>query len=264
MTSPRIVRTLAVVTLVAGCGGGAPAAETPEAESPPSSEPATAQATDAERDAPAESAESSDAAAAAEEESGTLPRKCHASSPDGMCLPPPAFVQRLCSEGYPNIALVMHSKGAPWTKGYLTRKTKAWNASGGASGEGFLAFDEEVVLLRSRQPEGGMQVSGAGGYDALRWDGSCVTLANEEVTVKRPPKPKSSKVFWQDLWSSMKEALKRDDAVRAAYIKRKKECKGVNVGAVSKKCEVADEALTEAIIARVRSAPLEVELERVP
>lgn len=106
-----------------------------------------------------------------------------------MCLPPVGFVKRLCQGNFPSIALSMFKKETPWTRGYMTRKTKAWNASGGAASSDELEFDEEVLVLRHRSDDlGGMQVSGAGGgYDALRWNGSCVTLAKEEADPQEPP-----------------------------------------------------------------------------
>src|SRR5690606_5324193 len=138
--------------------------------------------------------------------------------------------------------------------GYATRKVKAWNASGGAtSGDEWVAFDEEVILLYARNANlGGMQVSGAsGGYDALRWDGSCVTFSGEEVTTRRPPQAKNGRVEWRYLEGPIQEALREDDAVNEAYRLRRQECKGAFSGDVSKKCVQADEALVAAIIKAV-------------
>ena len=44
------------------------------------------------------------------------------------------FVKKLCNGNYPSIAVYMFSNKT-WTKGYLTRRTQAWNASGGASAD---------------------------------------------------------------------------------------------------------------------------------
>jgi len=158
-------------------------------------------------------------------------------------------VQRLCQDVYPSVALVMFRGGTPWTRGYLTRKTEAWNASGGAAPTGTLEFDEEVLVLRKRTSSGGMQVSGAmGGYDVLRWDGSCVTLSVEEMTLKTPPKPKRAPVTWRYVDGGLREQLLGDEAVKEAKRRRGKECGGATMGDVTLACEKADKALSAAVI----------------
>jgi hypothetical protein len=136
----------------------------------------------------------------------------------------------------------------------LTRKTEAWNASGGASAGGYLEFDEEVLILAERKADsGGMQVSGAGGgYDAIRWDGSCVTLSGEELTQNRPPAPKSPGIEWRFLDDNVQEALRKDEKVNAAYLERRKHCKGAVSGDVSDKCVKADKQLSDAIVSYLR------------
>ena len=98
-----------------------------------------------------------------------------------------------------------------------------------------------------------MQVSGMGGYDALRWDGSCVTLAPEELTTKLPPKAKYPTLNWKHLGGKMRDTLRNDEKVDAAYSKRRQACKGASMGTVSKKCEKADTALGLAIIDFVKN-----------
>ena len=127
---------------------------------------------------------------AAAEASRQIPTTCERGN---ECLPPVAFVKRLCSGFHPDVALTLFAKGSPFTRGYLTRDTDAVNASGGSSSNDKLLFDEEVLeILYHREPEtGGMVVSGAGGgYEVLRWDGTCATLMAEEVRQHVPPKPK--------------------------------------------------------------------------
>jgi len=230
----RALLALPVASLVVACG------------SSPPKEPST----------PAEAAEKPAAAKAEEptEETGQkadaptkIPTDC--ASKTDICSMPKAFVDKLCANTYPNVALVLFSGGAPWTHGYLTRKTEAWNAEGGASVGGFVEFDEEVLLLTSHAPpKGGMQVSGAGGYQALRWDGSCVTLSSEEVTLKKPPSPKHPRIEWRFIEDPMREALRKDPSVDQAAVAVKRECKGVSVGDVSKKCVDADNKLVDSIV----------------
>jgi hypothetical protein len=165
-------------------------------------------------------------------------------------------VRKLCADVYPAVALYLFSKQSPFTHGYLSRKTRAVNASGGAtSGDEWLAFDEEVVLLHYRQADtGGIQVSGAGGgYEAMRLDGSCVTLGSDEVRLDVPPQPKYAKVPWRYIGDDMQDALREVPAVKEAYIARRKECKGAFSGNVSKQCVQRDEELNNTIIVALTS-----------
>ncbi len=230
----RAFIAVSVPFLVVACGSSPP----PEPATPAQAkeEPAQAKA----EDPPAKAEQEADAPA-------KIPTDCAAKS--DICSMPKKFVDKLCGSTYPNVALVLFSGSAPWTHGYLTRKTEAWNAEGGASVGGFVEFDEEVVLLTSHAPpKGGMQVSGAGGYQALRWNGSCVTLSSEEVTTKRPPSPKHPRIEWRFIEDGIREALRKDSAVDQAAVAVKRECKGVSVGDVSKKCEDADNKLVDSIV----------------
>jgi hypothetical protein len=217
--------------IASGCGGSR-AAEPPRA---PVEKPAPAA-----RPVP-------EPAPAAAVESATLPTACAGGG--DICTMPKAFVNRLCQATFPNVALVLFGKGAPWTHGYMTRKTQGWNAEGGASVQSFLEFDEEVLLLTSHTPpKGGMQVTGAGGYQGLRWDGSCVTLSSEEVTTQKPPSPKHPRIEWRWIDDGMRDALRKDPRVDEAYVAWHKECKGISVGDVSKKCVTEDQKLGDAIV----------------
>jgi hypothetical protein len=188
----------------------------------------------------------------AEGESSGVPTKC-AGSKD-PCAPPDKFVKKVCADAFPGLAIYMFQKGSVWTRGYLTRKTEAVNASGGKSGEGYLEFDEEVLVMRKRANDyGGMQVSGAmGGWDVLRWDGTCATLAGEELTLNRAPSPKAAKVIFRFLDDNVKEALRKDSKLDEVYLAHRKECKGATSGEVSKKCEVLDKKFADTIVQVVR------------
>jgi hypothetical protein len=245
------------MVLAAACGGSAtqPEPKEPDAESASgdASKPA----------APAESDTESTQTAADTEESG-IPKSCAGKS--DVCTPNRKFVDKLCKGNFPSVALVMFSKDTPWTRGYLRGETEAWNASGGASEQGKLSFDEEVLILRKRSADmGGMQVSGAGGgYDALRWNGSCVTLAAEEVTLDRPPTPKTARVELRWIDDTMVEVMRKDSKVDAAYMERRKECKGANSGQVSLKCVKADAKLSEVVVEYVRQGGELPEPQKLP
>lgn len=190
-----------------------------------------------------------------EEDSEQVPTECSSRS-GATCVPAGKWVRRLCQDVYADVALFMFQSGTPWQRMYMTRETDAINASGGASVVGKLAFDEEVLVLRHRVAgKDDIQVgSGNGSYDALRWDGSCVSLEGEEVTTNKPPRPKTSRIEWRWLGEGMQEALRSDDKVNATYIARKRECKGATMGSVSKKCEVLDKKLIEVTADYVRTA----------
>ncbi|HEX6275810.1 MAG TPA: hypothetical protein VFZ53_22365 [Polyangiaceae bacterium] len=229
------------------CGGSNPEAAAPDSSA--AAEKSEASESDASEPV-AESAKSDEGRAAP---SG-VPTSC-ANKGGGTCLPSKAFVQKLCADSYPGVALYLFANSSPWTRVYLRGKTKAWNASGGASdNSSFLEFDEEVIVLVERKADlGGMQVSGAGAsYDALRWDGSCVTLSSEEVSLDKPPSPKSAKVEWRFLDDNVQEALRQDSKVNDAYLARRKECGGASSGEVSMKCVKADQKLSDVIVGHLR------------
>jgi hypothetical protein len=222
------------------CGGGASRpAETPADRT----EASASDAPRASKNQPNEEAEA---------ESSGVPTKCAGSG--GPCTPPDKFVKKVCADAFPGLAIYMFQKGSVWTRGYLTRKTEAVNASGGKSGEGYLEFDEEVLVMRKRAADyGGMQVSGAmGGWDVLRWDGTCATLAGEELTLNRAPSPKAAKVIFRFLDDNVKDALRKNSKLDEIYLAHRKECKGATMGEVSKKCETLDKKFADTIVQVVR------------
>lgn len=238
----RIPTLLASALALSACGGSAPKAEAPESTSTTAAAPAA-------DEAPAEPA-ADDAKAAP---TAGIPKDC--AKKGGTCVPPKAFVQKLCSGNFPSVGLYLFANKSPWARGYLRGRTKAVNASGGVSDNGWLEFDEEVIILAERKADlGGMQVSGAGAsYDALRWDGSCVTLSSEEVTLDKPPSPKTSKIEWRFLDDNIQEALRANETLNKAYLARRQECKGATSGDVSLKCVKADQKLSAEIVTYLRA-----------
>ena len=224
---------LLVTIVVTACGS----------KPPPPAEPAPAPSA-----APAVSSAAPVASAAPAPE--PFPVAC-ASTNDGVCVMSDAFVERVCKLQSTDVALSLLRKGTPWTRGYLTRDTEAWNASGGGSARNKMLFDEEVVVLRKRAASA-MMVGQGGSYDAVRWDGSCVTLAQEELTLKKPPRQRSASISWKYLDGATRTALEADPKVGPAQDRRRKECKGATSGEVSLTCIKADTALSEAIVEFVR------------
>ncbi len=223
---------LIAAPLLAACASK-PAETAPAPTAEPSAEPTAAPA-----------------APPAEKHADKLPTEC-ADKGGKLCLPPADFVKRLCSAFYPDVALSMLSKGTPWSRGYLRVKSaEAWNASGGVSSQDKLVFEEEFVLLTRREANtGGMTVSGAGGgYDVLRWDGSCASLQDEEVFLTPSPNPKHAKIPWKNLDDKVQAALLSDEKINKVYTDRRKECKGATMGDVSAKCVKLDDQLSVVIV----------------
>ena len=233
---------LAVSLFTLACGSGKPA---------PAESAAEEKASSGEESSDEAKGESSGEGEKSSGEKVLLPEKCSGSG--DVCTPEPGFVKRLCSGNYPGVALYMFAKASPWTRGYLTRKTEAWNAAGGASDTDMLDFDEEVIVLVQRKAGAGqIQVGSGVGYETLRWNGSCATLQGEELTLKAPPQPKTAKVEFKQLDEPLKEALREDTTINEAYLTRRKECQAASMGTVSLKCVKADAKLSESIVQYVR------------
>ncbi len=237
-----VVTGLCWAGLPSACGGSGPEPKTP----------ATAAAeSEAKQPEEPESVAASEERSNQDQDDSTPPTECALKDP---CRPPGAWVDRLCQNTYPGLALYLFQSKQPWVRRYLTRKTEAINASGGMTREGWLEFDEEVLVLRMKKASAdGIQVSGATeSYLALRWDGSCVTLSGEEVTERPPPAAKHSFVTWRFLDDNIQQALKADDGVREGHRARQKECKGATTGTVSKPCVKADQRLNDLVVEYIR------------
>jgi hypothetical protein len=236
----RVCGAAVAATLLLSCGGSKTQAANAESAASPASGSSGAEESESEQGG--EGAESD------EDGPSAIPTEC--GSKGDVCTPTRAYVEKLCQDVYPGVALVLFRDGSPWTRGYMTRKTEAWNATGGASVSGWLEFDEEVLILEHRKVKaGGMQVSGAGGgYQALRWNGACVTLQGEEVTLNRPPQPKHAPIEWKWLEGPIRDAMKEDDAINETDRERRKECKGVTMGDVSDKCIKATDRLMDLVV----------------
>jgi hypothetical protein len=235
----RSFTVLVPALLTAACSGSPPpAAEAASASSAaPSAAPTAAAAPAKEEDKPY----------------GSIPTACE--STEKGCLPPAAFVKRLCAGFYPDVALHMHGKGTPWQRGYLRVKSvDAWNASGGVSSGDKLVFEEEFLILARRAPQtGGIQVSGQGAnYDVLRWDGTCATLMEDEVWLKGNSSPKFAAISWKNLDDKVQEALLADEKISKTNADRRRECKGATTGDVSDKCQKAVEKLNKLVVEYVR------------
>ena len=242
------MRQLALWTLaltLAGCGTNA--AKKTSVAAPDDPPPAATKSSEQPKKAVAKDDDAKD-----DDASAAVPTKCAKKDP---CVPSIAYVKKLCKSSFPSVALSFFRGGSPWQRGYLTRRTPTVNASGGVSGDGFLEFDEEVIVLQKRANDlGGMQVSGSmGGYYVLRWDGTCNDLAGDELTFNKPPQAKTAKIEWRFLDENTQQALRTDEKLNEMINARRKECKGASSGEVSKKCVDLDKKLTDSIAKTVRA-----------
>lgn len=237
-----------------GCGGSQPPAASPSADKDQPKAEQPAEETPAEQPAEAEPAQVD------------VPTACDKGSTD-PCLMPRAFVKRMCADAYPELALYFFAKDSPWTRIYVSARTvEPFNGMGGPSSDKNLEFDEELIVLSEHSPDlGGMQVSGVGkSYDVLRWDGTCATLQAGEVRLQRPPQPKHADVDWRRLDITVQNALRADEKIKNLAEERRRECKGVTMGAVSAKCENADAGLKARVVQVIRDGFQVPKPERVP
>jgi hypothetical protein len=187
-----------------------------------------------------------------------LPTAC-ASEPSikgaKACLPPPTFAKKLCGGIYPEVALGMFAKGAPWTRVWLAGDVEAWNASGGLTHRAKLAFDEEVLVLSryAAGGSGGIVMTGAmASYDVLRWDGTCVSILEGELTTRRPPAPKPAAVPWSRLEETTRRALLTSPKVKSSHDSLDRACTSVSSPVEKKACDKADKAFAQAVADFVR------------
>jgi hypothetical protein len=241
------------VVIGLACGGAQQSAADAEGPAPPvASEPEPVQA-EAPTPQPAESA------------APGLPKECTPVAE--LCLPPRAFIKRLCQDAYPGAAIRLFEKSSPFSRGYVTRRNiKAVNTLGGPSSDVNLDAGEEVLILtRTAGPGAGeMQVSGMGGYEVLRWDGTCATLSDGELAARPPSSPRHGPLDWRYIDTNIQKALLVDPAIGEARREQRKHCHGVSVGRVSAACAKADARFYERVVATVRSGIELPEPERLP
>jgi hypothetical protein len=240
-----------------GCATATPIVEAPlkSASAPP--EPAAASDAD-----PAPQAAAASASAGASE--GGLPRNC--TKVGELCLPPRAFVNRLCKDEYQGAALHLLGKQSPYSRGYVrSREVESVNTRGGPTSDTKLVFGEEVLILEHfGNVPGGMQVSGMGGYIVLRWDGTCATLDEGELSTTAQGARRHAPFDWKYLDANLQDALLKDPRILEARKRQRQECKGVTMGMRSAACVKADDELGETIVLAVRGGTELPLPERIP
>ncbi len=221
-------RSVALVLLLSACGAGAQRAESAD-------------------DAATRARRARDAATLG------VPEQC--TKEEAPCLPPLEWAERLCQDVYPDVALYMFRRGTPWSRYYMRTGLNAVNGWGPTVHED-LVLAEEVIVINHRLNQASFQVEGSGGtYDVLRWNGACVTLDVNEVSRRAPRSPRHSAVNWRFLSDEMQQALRKDPKVVATYRARRKECRGVTMGEVTRRCQELDQRLGDVIAEYVRKTP---------
>ena len=225
-----------VFVSLTGCAA-APEPAVPEAE-----EPVVSEAIEAKEAVLAVKAD----APPPEEEPKELPTPC--AGEGDICTPPAKFVDRLCMRTTPSLALTMFHKDSPWTRAYVRGNMEAWYANG-RSRPRQLSYGEEVIIVANRANSGsGIQVSGSGSYDVYRWDGSCVSLMSDEVTLRRVGAPNEAVIEWKRLDDGLRANLGQDKHIAHRNDRRLEACKGSDNG----RCERAEKALSQMIAHYVR------------
>jgi hypothetical protein len=174
-----------------------------------------------------------------------LPTACVAPE-SGSCLPPAGFVQALCNRTAPEVALSMFRKGTPWTRAYLRLDRQLW-LSGKKLARPVLALQgEEMLVLKDRTAGSGM-IIGGGSYDVLRWDGTCVSVSADEVSLSAPRVRAVATINWKYLPDATQESLLANSVIQSKYRARMQKCRADALA-----CEQADQDLSQLIATHVR------------
>jgi hypothetical protein len=187
--------------------------------------------------------------APADETPAATCEKPDGAADDAKCFPSEAYREWLCGRGDPGAAVALFHKGGPWTRAYLARDVESWDPSR-RSKRSHLAFDEEVIVLHPNKPSGDVVVVGATNalgwtsLDAVRADGTCVSLMADEITMKRPPAPKHATIAWEKLPERTRTELLASPELRKKGEQMTKAC----AKAALPQCAKAKSQLTDAVV----------------
>jgi hypothetical protein len=237
------------VSALVGCGATAPIASSPKGSEPAVTEPAAVAPIAHSAESVAVEAAPQNAAQAEEPAALEIPTEC--ATPDAkICTPPTSFVAKLCQTKSPDVALSMFRKSTPWTRAYLRRDMDAWYTGTRLSSPVKLVLDEEVIVVASRSgSSSGIQVSGSGSYDVYRWDGRCVSLMADEVSLRRPRLPESAPIAWNSLAEATRQALLDNREIKSRSTRQHDRC---SENSSAPRCTEATAALVHLIAEYVR------------
>ncbi len=229
----RCIATMASLLCVVGCEPSAPA-KTPARAIPAPPAPTMVEVAAAD-------------AAKAKAEERVLPTSCEGSA---LCTPPIDFAERLCAGVHLEVALHLFAPKTPWKRAYLQRAFKAWHV-GGRGELRDLRAGEEVIIVKTAQgaAQGGGADLGGQAFDVLRWDGTCVSLMEDELSFRRPPAAVPANIPWKKLEPAFQSAFAADPQVELSRASQVRICEGA---AAEKepgktKCELARRQLSLAI-----------------
>ena len=110
-----------------------------------------------------------------------------------------------------------------------------------------------VLILAQHGGSGEMQVSGTGGFDVLRWDGTCATLSDDELVMQVPAPPRLAQFAWKNIDDGIQEALLQNEAIRSARASERKRCHGMSQTLRSASYREAAERLNDHIVVAIRT-----------
>jgi hypothetical protein len=160
-------------------------------------------------------------------------------------------VRALCKNKYPSVALTLFEKHAPWRHAYVKVKDVApVNAYGGPSAHNYLEFLEEVVMLREREIQQHQVVQDLPTtFDVFRLDGTCATLAEDELMTKRPVvRPHYAPIIWHQLEVRIRQALSQNQKVAQAAEGQASACRGSFFAGGGEPCRESTQELARTII----------------
>ncbi len=247
MLPSRCLVPMFLLAFGAGCAAAPPQAHSLASKPASSAKAAPASSVVAkavEQRAVAESEASADAPEPSQKIALDLPRQCAAGP--ARCVPPAKFVRALCQRTAPEVALAMFKKGTPWTRAYMRLDRELWFAGKKLSSPVLAPRGEELLILREHGGSG--VVVGGGSYDALRWNGTCVSVVADEVTLQSPSAVEVATIKWKYLPDATQDSLLENTVIMSSYRARMKKCRASGGDA----CDRAERDLSQHIAAHVR------------
>lgn len=176
---------------------------------------------------------------------------CEKSGDDSdACFASDDYRAWLCDRTDPSAAVALFRKGTPWMRAYVARDLESWDPSR-RSHKTRLSLDEEVIVLHPYKPTGAVMIVGASNargwtsLDAVRVDGTCVSLMADEISMKRPPAPKHAPIAWDKLPDHTRTALLASPDLRKKADQMTRAC----TNASEPRCTKAKSQLTDAVVA---------------
>jgi hypothetical protein len=144
----------------------------------------------------------------------------------------------------------MFAKGSPWRRGYLRFETKAWTTAPGGKNEKLMQDEEVLILQQDASKDQGVEYDSGAAFYALRWDGTCVKMTQEELMQYVPWAKKTPVVEWQMLDDGQQTALRANPKIEEAFLNSRKQCRSTSGN--DPQCKKLERRLTDLIVGHVR------------